>query len=38
MNINTKLLHSYPVLDPYTGASSIPIYQTSTFNQKKIIR
>lgn len=36
MKINTKLLHNYPVIDPYTGASSIPIYQTSTFNQEHL--
>lgn len=35
MGINTKMLHGYPVIDPYTGASSIPIYQTSTFDQKE---
>lgn len=34
MNINTKILHDYPVIDPVTGASSIPKYQTSTFHQK----
>lgn len=33
MGINTDLLYSYPVIDPYTGASSIPKYQTSTFHQ-----
>lgn len=33
---NTKLIHGYPVVDPYTGASSIPKYQTSTFNQENI--
>lgn len=36
MKINTKLLHGYPVIDPYTGASSIPKYQTSTFSQKRL--
>lgn len=36
MGINTKLLHDYPVIDPYTGASSIPKYQTSTFSQEKL--
>lgn len=34
---NTELLHGYPVIDPYTGAASIPKYQTSTFNQKDIL-
>lgn len=33
MGINTDLLHGYPVIDPYTGASSIPKYQASTFHQ-----
>ncbi|EPA0803296.1 PLP-dependent aspartate aminotransferase family protein [Enterococcus hirae] len=36
MNINTKILHDYPVIDPVTGASSIPKYQTSTFHQKNV--
>ncbi|WEG74140.1 trans-sulfuration enzyme family protein [Vagococcus intermedius] len=36
MNINTKLLHGYPVIDSETGASSIPKYQTSTFHQKDV--
>ena len=34
--INTKLLHGYDELDRYTGAASIPIYQTSTFNIKDL--
>jgi len=33
MNYRTKLIHSGIDRDPYTGASSIPIYQTSTFAQ-----
>ena len=33
MNYSTKLIHSGKDRDPYTGASSIPIYQTSTFAQ-----
>lgn len=33
---NTKLIHGYSVVDPYTGASAIPKYQASTFNQKDI--
>ncbi|UDM70858.1 trans-sulfuration enzyme family protein [Vagococcus fluvialis] len=36
MNINTKLLHSYPVIDQKTGASSIPKYQASTFHQSDV--
>ncbi|WP_277288246.1 trans-sulfuration enzyme family protein [Veillonella montpellierensis] len=36
MRENTKLLHGYKVLDTYTGAASIPIYQTSTFNNKHL--
>ncbi len=34
--INTKMLHSYPVIDSYTGAASIPKYQTSTYDQKNL--
>lgn len=34
--VNTNLLHGYPVIDHYTGAASIPKYQTSTFDQKDI--
>ena len=33
MNSRTKLIHSGRDRDPYTGASSIPIYQASTFAQ-----
>lgn len=33
---NTELLHGYPVIDTYTGAASIPKYQTTTFDQKSI--
>ena len=33
MNYQTKLIHSGKDRDPYTGASSIPIYQASTFAQ-----
>lgn len=32
-NLNTKLLHDCPLTDCYTGASSIPKYQCSTFHQ-----
>ena len=34
MNYRTKILHSGKEKDPYTGASSIPIYQGSTFDQE----
>lgn len=34
MNYRTKILHPGISKDPYTGASSIPIYQGSTFDQK----
>jgi cysteine-S-conjugate beta-lyase len=34
MNYRTKILHSGIEKDPYTGASSIPIYQGSTFDQE----
>ena len=33
---NTKLIHGYPVVDKFTGAASIPKYQTSTFNQTDV--
>lgn len=33
MKINTKILHGYTVVDEYTGAASVPKYQTSTFHQ-----
>lgn len=33
MNYRTAILHSGSDRDPYTGASSIPIYQNSTFEQ-----
>ncbi len=33
MNDATKLIHSGRDRDPFTGASSIPIYQVSTFDQ-----
>lgn len=33
MKFDTKVLHGYPVIDPVTGASSIPKYQASTFSQ-----
>ncbi|WP_161980702.1 trans-sulfuration enzyme family protein [Streptococcus sp. S784/96/1] len=36
MKDNTKLLHGYTVLDEYTGAASVPIYQTSTFNNSEL--
>ena len=33
MNESTKIIHSGRDRDPHTGASSIPIYQASTFHQ-----
>lgn len=36
MKDNTKLIHGYSVFDKETGASSIPIYQCSTFKQASI--
>ncbi len=33
MNDLTRLLHAGPDRDPHTGASSVPIYQVSTFHQ-----
>ncbi len=34
MNYRTRLIHSGKDRDPYTGASSVPIYQLSTYAQK----
>ena len=34
MHYRTKILHTGKDRDPYTGASSIPIYQVSTFAQE----
>ncbi len=34
MDLETALLHGYPVIDQMTGASSIPKYQASTFHQE----
>lgn len=36
MKDNTRLLHGYNVIDEYTGAASIPIYQTSTFHNSEL--
>ncbi|MDT2821837.1 PLP-dependent aspartate aminotransferase family protein [Enterococcus devriesei] len=36
MRDNTKLIHGYNVFDEVTGASSIPLYQCSTFKQTSI--
>ena len=38
MNINTKLLHAYPVICRETGASSIPKFQASTFHQSDVFK
>lgn len=35
MNFNTRLIHGGVGRDPYTGASSIPIYQASTFDRRR---
>ena len=36
MNDKTKMIHGYHAFDGETGASSIPIYQCSTFKQDSI--
>lgn len=36
MKINTKVIHGYPMTDKYTGSSSIPLYQSSTYSQSDI--
>ncbi|MDR7001779.1 aminotransferase class I/II-fold pyridoxal phosphate-dependent enzyme [Neobacillus niacini] len=33
MELDTKLIHGGPLIDQYTGSSSVPIYQSSTFHQ-----
>lgn len=33
MDYKTKILHNGNDIDPFTGASSIPVYQASTFSQ-----
>jgi cystathionine beta-lyase/cystathionine gamma-synthase len=38
MKIKTKIIHSGMDKDPYTGASSIPIYQVSTYAQEDPIK
>lgn len=34
MRLDTKLIHGGPLIDKYTGSSSVPIYQASTFHQE----
>jgi cystathionine beta-lyase len=36
MHLSTKLIHGGISEDPLTGAVSVPIYQTSTYRQKKL--
>lgn len=36
MNFGTRLLHNGNELDPHTGASSVPLYQASTYHQADI--
>ncbi|MBY6330831.1 PLP-dependent transferase [Providencia rettgeri] len=36
MKINTKVIPGYPMTDKYTGSSSIPLYQSSTYSQSDI--
>jgi cystathionine beta-lyase len=38
MNFATKVLHGTSCFDPVTGASSVPIYQASTFHQADLDR
>lgn len=35
LGINTKMLHGYTVTDKFTGAASVPKYQTSTFDLRE---
>lgn len=36
MKPGTRVLHTGIEIDPYTGAASVPIYQTSTFHQESL--
>jgi cystathionine beta-lyase/cystathionine gamma-synthase len=36
MKFSTKLIHNGNAIDPFTGAVSIPIYQTSTYHQEDL--
>ncbi|MGA9173060.1 MAG: bifunctional cystathionine gamma-lyase/homocysteine desulfhydrase [Thermoactinomyces sp.] len=36
MKIDTKLIHGGTFGDPHTGAVSVPIYQVSTYKQKRV--
>lgn len=38
MKLKTKIIHSGCDIDPFTGASSIPIYQVSTYAQKDPVK
>ena len=38
MDDRTKLIHAGKDRDPYTGASAIPIYQISTYDQADPIK
>ena len=38
MRFATRIIHPGSELDPYTGASSVPIYQVSTFKQPAVDR
>jgi cystathionine beta-lyase len=38
MKFETRLLHNGHVIDPVTGAASIPLYQASTFHQADVDR
>lgn len=35
-SLATKLLHNRAKTDPHTGATSVPVYQASTFHQKDV--
>ncbi|MBO9130438.1 bifunctional cystathionine gamma-lyase/homocysteine desulfhydrase [Bacillus sp. 165] len=36
MKAKTKLIHGIKMGDPYTGAVTVPIYQTSTYKQEEV--
>ena len=38
MHFKSRLIHAGPCRDPYTGASGVPIYLASTFDQRAAVR
>jgi cystathionine beta-lyase len=38
MQFKSRLIHAGPCRDPYTGASGVPVYLASTFDQRAAVR